>query len=160
MVERDQLEKVFSHKRTVIVGVGNLQRGDDIAGSLLAQRLIDLGIPDVIDGADVPENYTGEIKARSPQVIVFLDAVDFGGRVGEVALFKKEQLAHDRFSSHRPALGLVANYLAAETNAEVFLVGIQPQSTQFGTKLSEGVAETVDMLVQMIVDLQKKQLEA
>lgn len=154
MVKSDQLQTLFVNKRTVIVGVGNTQRSDDAAGSLLAQRLKSQGV-DVIDGADVPENFTGEVKARSPEVILFVDAVDFGGRAGEIVLLKTEQLSHDRFSTHRPSLGMVANYLTTETKAEVLLLGIQPENTEMGTNLSSSVAETIEMLVKLITALQR-----
>lgn len=153
MVEIDRIRSLFDKKRVVIFGVGNVQRSDDAAGSLVAQKLIKQGIEGVIDGADVPENFTGDVKAQSPQVILLVDAVDFGGKAGDVAIFKADHLSHDRFSSHRPSLGLVANYLAGETNAEVFLLGIQPQNTELGSTLSYAVAETIETLVRLITDL-------
>jgi hydrogenase 3 maturation protease len=155
ILNANKLQALFSNKHTVVVGVGNEQCGDDGAGSLLAQRLIDFGVPDVIDGADVPENFTGDVKARTPQVILFVDVVDFGGQAGEVIVVKADQLSHERFSSHRPSLGLVANYLATETKAEVLLLGIQPQNTKIGSLPSSNVAETIDSLVTLFTRLRK-----
>jgi len=153
MVESDQFKALFSQKRIVIVGVGNPLRSDDGVGSFLAKKLIEKKMPRVFDGADVPESYTGEIKALSPQVILFVDAVDFKGNPGDVAFIKADQLTQERYSSHRPALGIVAKYLAAETNADVLLLGIQPQDTSFGSSLSMAVSATVDSLLDIFSSL-------
>ena len=49
----------------MLLGIGNRLRSDDGAGSLLAERLQDSEWH-AIDGADIPENFTGIIKRENP----------------------------------------------------------------------------------------------
>ena len=81
----DTLEHLKAHLKgkAVILGIGNTMRSDDAIGSLLAGRIKDkLPFP-VYDAGVSPENYLGKIVKGSPDNIIIIDAVDFGGKPGE-----------------------------------------------------------------------------
>jgi len=105
----------------------------------------------LVEAEEVPESYLGEIIACRPDTVLLVDAVDFGGRPGEVGLFSREELGkRPALSTHRVPLRLVMEYLAAETGADVLLLGIQPHIVCFGHGLSAPVQRTVDALADVL----------
>ena len=111
--------------RSVVVGVGNEEKGDDAVGVVVVRNLQRLGVP-AIDCGDIPEGYTDLIKVRNPETVLFVDAVDFGEEPGSVALIKTDQLADVKYDTHRPSLRLVMRYLEAETGGRCYVLGVQP----------------------------------
>lgn len=152
---KSQLEKLVENKNTILMGIGNRDRGDDAFGSLLAERVKSAAMFTSIDCEEVPENYTGLAREINPEMIVFADALDFGGQIGEVVLIKPQYLTEDRFSTHRPSLRLVTDYMAAETGADVLLLGVQPGSTGMSMTLSMAVEETLNNLVEIFNNMRQ-----
>ena len=72
-----------------------------------------------------PEEYTGVIKRLNPSVIVFLDALDLGAEPGEIRIIEPDGISQVRGSSHTLSLDLILQYLAEETGADVFIIGLQ-----------------------------------
>ena len=54
------------------------------------------------------------------------------------------------FLRHNLSLNLVAKYLQKETFADVFLLGIQPKTTEFGREISRPVREGLEKIVRML----------
>jgi hydrogenase 3 maturation protease len=146
----DSLRQKIMGKRLLIMGIGNRLRGDDAVGPLLMDRLQGKVIADVLDAGDVPENYLGVIESVRPQIILVADAVDFGGRPGEAALFSLDQLSNVTVSTHNASLHLLFKVLQLEPPPDVLLLAIQPTNIVFGEFLSTPVAETLDMLTQIL----------
>ena len=90
----EQLEKLRGSK-TVILGIGNTLKGDDGAGPLVCEGLSGKVCAEVMDVGTVPENYIQPIIKKRPQNLVIIDAIDFGGLVGEIKVFKPEQIFVD-----------------------------------------------------------------
>ena len=66
------------HGRVAVLCVGNSLRGDDGAGPALARRL-HVGDPwRVFDAGVAPENWIGPICKFRPDVVMVIDAIDFG----------------------------------------------------------------------------------
>ncbi len=127
--------------RTVIVAVGNFQRGDDGVGVEVARRLKSLGLDEVevIDAGVAPENYLGPIIKLQPRRVLIVDACQFNGIPGEFRLFDRTALAElsvAGFSTHTPPLSLFARLIQEATGAEVYLLGIQPDVHNTGPHLS------------------------
>ncbi len=127
------------HGRVVLLGIGNPDRGDDGLGPVLARRLSDHPHLHSIVCDEMPENYTGEVKLLKPTCVVLIDAVDFHGDPGEGIVLRAQDLRDDRFSSHKPSLAVLMNYLQQETSADVILFGIQPAQRGFREGLSPEV---------------------
>jgi hydrogenase 3 maturation protease len=150
----EQTLRRYMNGKTVLLGIGNPLRGDDAVGTLLAEKFLDnefiVGIP----AGEVPENYTGVIRNENPQTIILADAIDFMGEPGQVVLVEEIQL-EERFSSHRPSLGLLMHYLRMELGATVLLLGIQPENTDYDSEMSHRVKETKSQLEKMFKNLSK-----
>src|SRR5208283_1365781 len=106
----------------VFMGIGNLCRGDDAAGSLLAQQISDATGVRVIDAQEVPENYLRQVVGEGPDTVVLIDSVDLNSAPGSVAFLDKEQLAGYLPSTHRVPLTLLMDYLERETHARLCLI--------------------------------------
>ncbi len=150
----EQTLRRYMNGKTVLLGIGNALRGDDAVGTLLAETFLNdeflIGIP----AGEVPENYTGVIRNANPQTIILADAIDFKGEPGQVVLMEEIQL-EERFSTHRPSLGLLMHYLRLELEARVLLLGIQPENTGYNSGMSHRVKETKSQLEKMFKNLSK-----
>ena len=137
----------------VVMGIGNPCRGDDAAGSLVAQQISDAPGVRVIDAQDVPENYLRQVVGEEPDTVVLIDSVDLDSAPGSVALLDKDQVAGYWPSTHRVPLSLLMNYLERETHARIFLIAIQPRQTAFLQSLSEEVHASVAGIADVLNDV-------
>ena len=146
------LESLFRKigPKFVLLGVGNPLRGDDGAGPELLRRLRNKTSAILLDCEEVPENYLGEIAAIQPETIVVIDAVNLGTRAGAVALLEEDNFQSIGWSTHHGSLRPMIKYIKANTKADVFVLGIQPKSTEFGTEISSEVRQTLDLLQLLI----------
>lgn len=132
-----------------VVGIGNRLRGDDAAGSWIAERLRERGCARVFDAETVPENYLGPILSTKPGRVLFVDAADWSGAPGECRLAPMDALAPRPESTHAPSLALLAGVLESR-GAECWLLGIQPASTTPGTGLTPDVERTAAHVVELL----------
>lgn len=140
--------------KVVFLGVGNLMRGDDGAGCVFIKEAKKLGKAAIhqvyfFDGGQTPENYLEPIVNIKPDSIFIVDAVDFGAGAGEVALFKKIP-PHSSFSTHTLSLTFILEYLKKNTQAKIFILGIQPERLDWGTGLSSKTKNAVRQLVSQL----------
>lgn len=134
---------------TVVVGIGNRWRGDDAAGPVLIDRLSGSISARCLDAGDAPERYLGA-AADSASTILVIDAVDFGGAPGQLAVFAEPDLP-DRFgTTHDVPLRALMSYLRRQSGATVLLLGIQPEHTAFGAPMSGEVRASVELVAQML----------
>jgi len=134
----------------VVMGMGNPCRGDDGAGSRTAQRICGAAGVHVIDAQDVPENYLRQIVRHRPDTILLIDAVEMGSPPGSVALLGKDQTKEFWPSTHRVPMSLVVKYLEQETQAQIFLLAIQPAQTDFMQPMSAEVAGIIDSVAALL----------
>ncbi|MCS7186588.1 MAG: hydrogenase 3 maturation endopeptidase HyCI [Armatimonadota bacterium] len=149
-----KLSDLLKGKKAAIVGVGNRLRGDDGVGSVIAEQLQPLEGEHVliIDAETVPENFLGNLLEAKPEVVLFIDAVDFKGEVGEWVLVPLSALADKIPSTHTASLKLLGQILE-NNGVESWLLAIQPRQIGFGIPMSEEVASTAHQLVQMLTKL-------
>ncbi len=110
----------------VLLGVGNDGNGDDGIGPWIAHRFNADGWR-AVDCFTVPENYTGEIRRQQPRRIVIVDAADMSLQPGSIRVIPRDSIGSATFSTHAMPLSMFIDYLAAVTDAEVTLIGIQPR---------------------------------
>ena len=134
----------------VVMGMGNPCRGDDAAGSRVAQRICGAPGVYVIDAQDVPENYLRQIVRHRPDTIVLIDAVDLDSPPGSVALLDKNQTVTYWPSTHRVPTSLLVDYLERETHAHIFLIAIQPMQTDFLQPMSAEVAASIESIADVL----------
>ena len=134
-----------------IVGIGNRLRGDDGVGPEIIKR-VENPLPSLLlfDVGEVPENYLGKIVKQKPDAIVFIDAVDFDAPPGTIKVIETDDIRNESLSTHNVSLNLVAEYLQRETSADIFLLGIQPETTEFGREISLPVREGLEKVVKML----------
>ncbi|ACJ15748.1 hydrogenase maturation protease HycI [Thermococcus onnurineus NA1] len=151
-----ELEELFQNaKRIVICGIGNELRGDDAFGVLVAEMLAELvKSPNVlvINCGEVPESYTGKIVDFKPDLIIFVDAVDFGGEHGELVVADPEGTLGEAVSTHSLPLKFLVQYLKTKVNAKFVLIGCQPRSLGLFEEPSGVIRERAEMLAQAIAD--------
>jgi len=135
----------------VILTFGNDFKGDDGAGTYFGSLIHDLPGMLVINGGDSPENNSGAIQALMPERIVIVDALNFGGNAGEWTIVPSRLFDGASISTHG-SFGLLVSYLAMSTGAEIFLIGIQPESIGLGDGLSISVKTAVEKLAARIMD--------
>ncbi len=126
-------------ERTVVVGIGNPHRGDDVVGCLVAHALRRRPGLRVVEAEDVPEAFLGTIVHPIPDTVILVDALDLGEAPGTVAFLEVGEVATREASTHRAPLSLLARYIQAETGADVFVLGVQPGERGIGGPPSEAV---------------------
>jgi hydrogenase maturation protease len=130
-----------------VLGLGNLMRTDDAIGMLMLSRLIDDGrLPDgirVIEGGTLGLDLLESLRGVTH--LLALDAVDVGAAPGTIVRFEGEALDGLPISKSVHLLGFAdlmgALQLMGAAPAEVVLLGVQPESTDWGTELTPAVAD-------------------
>ena len=132
--------------RAVILGVGNVLKGDDGTGPLVCEALQGTVSAKVIDAGTVPENYIRPVIDARPQVLLVADAVDFGGCPGAIGVFRPDQINDAAFSTHALSLRLFVDVLRQDIEVDVLVLGIQPGSTRLGAPVSSRVEGSIQLV--------------
>jgi hydrogenase maturation protease HycI len=149
---REQLFDAMQGK-VVVMGIGNPCRGDDAAGSRIAQQISAAPDVRVIDAQEVPENYLSQIADEHPDTIVLIDCVDMKSAPGSVALFESNQTIPYWPSTHRVPMSLLVDYLKQATRARILLIAIQPQRAGFLAPMSAEVLSSVASIADILNDI-------
>jgi len=149
---REELGRRLQGK-VALLGVGNPLWGDDGAGPALIHRLEGRVPGLLVDGGESPESYWGKIVAYCPQAVLVVDAVNWGGEPGSVALLEEVQENGSPITTHRVSLNLLLDLLRAETGADVFVLGIQPKVVAFNTEMCPEVRRTVELAGDLVAEL-------
>jgi len=147
-----QLNKL-RNSATLIVGIGNLLKGDDGVGPLVCEQLAGKTSAELIDAGTVPENYIQRIIKKAPQNLLVIDAIDFGASAGTIRIFEPERLNSHAFSTHTLSPRLFVDMVCQSIKVDVYFVGIQPAQTQLGQSISPQASEAVQQLSQILADL-------
>jgi hydrogenase maturation protease len=135
-----------------LMGLGNVDQGDDGVGVRLAEQLGWNGVPEVVVAGTEPERFLC-VAARLDH-LVFLDAVEFGGEPGSVVWLNAGEMEarFPQISTHQLSLGLLAKCVEANGRTRAWLLGVQPQSLKPSPCLSPAVRRTVAILAELIGD--------
>jgi hydrogenase 3 maturation protease len=149
----EQLNKLHGSK-TVIVGIGNILKGDDGVGPMVCQQLQEAKVcAELIDAGTVPENYIQRIIKKRPQNLLIIDAIDFSALPGTISIFKPERLNSTAFSTHTLSPCLFAEIVSRNIKVDVYFAGIQPAYTRLGESMSLQVCQAVRQLAQTLIDV-------
>ncbi len=143
------LQAVFK-KECLIVGVGNVLRGDDAFGPLLIERIKDRIGAVCIDAGTAPENYLGKIVKRAPRTVLIADAAQLGMASGEYDILKKKDIVRSGFTTHDLSPVMFIEYLEKELAADIYMLAVQPENVDFGEEVSPNVKKTLDEMTQLI----------
>lgn len=144
--------------KTVILTVGNILKGDDGFGPVLASRIKDK-IPTVIDAGTAPENYVSSIIRQTPDTILVIDAADFKGECGEARLFDIEEMRNiSYFCTHNFPLQFILRFLKNNCQqAQVLFLGIQPKLVVFHEGLTPELEQAENSLRNILVGILVKE---
>ncbi len=133
----------------LLMGIGNELRGDDAIGIYVARNFKKEGWKVIVAG-QVPEDFTSEIKKIKPDTFVMVDAALMGLEPGEVRRVPIDKIPSVAFSTHGMPLSFLISYLK-DYVGDVILIGIQPESMEFGEGISERVKKAGDALLNILL---------
>ena len=143
-------------KKIGVIGIGNPLRQDDGIGIFLLEKLVEIkdDLPDdieYIDGGTGGMNLL-HLFARF-DIVVFIDAVNFGGEIAESKFFNSEDVISKniqiKISTHGSDILKIIQLSKnlGENPDDIFIFGVQPQDMTTGTRLSHEIQENIDLLV-------------
>ena len=122
--------------KKVIISVGNPLKSDDNIGNLIVDKIKKYYKNKdyyFFKGGMNPENFIEPLKKINPDVIFFIDVAIFDGEVGDVKLFRLDDIIDINISSHYFPITIFKKYFP---KAILILVGIKPKIINFGENLS------------------------
>jgi hydrogenase maturation protease len=149
-------------RRTVVLGIGNTLLADEGVGVHVVERLRaespDDGTVEFVDGGTL--SFTlADIMAGTDQLII-IDAAELDSPPGSVSLFENEALddylGHGkRRSVHEVSLLdlLAITHLTSDLPVKRALIGIQPQSVDWGEFPTPEVAAAIPLACDMTREL-------
>ena len=143
-------------KKIGVIGIGNPLRKDDGIGIVLLEKLVEIK-DDLPDDIEYIDGGTGGINllhlfARF-DIVVFIDAVNFGGEIAESKFFNSEDVISKniqiKISTHGSDILKIIQLSKnlGENPDDIFIFGVQPQDITPGTRLSHEIQENIDLLV-------------
>ncbi len=154
--EREIEARLKGAKKIIVMAVGDELDPRDCLGVLAGRRISSarLGKVKVLQTSQMPENYTSVVRREMPTHVVIIDAADFGGRPGDVALIAPELVAATRVSTHAMPLSVLMKYLAGELRVRVLLIGIQPPP--YNEVSAAGTPPGVERGIQRLISVLKR----
>ncbi|MEO0155659.1 MAG: hydrogenase maturation peptidase HycI [candidate division WOR-3 bacterium] len=154
-------KEIKNAQRICILGAGNVQKGDDGAGPMVIQILKEkIKMPKtenilLIDGGEVPENFTGEIRKFQPELVIIFDACISGKKPGSIYLINPERIIANDISTHRLPLSMFVKFLEETMTTRVIVIGIEPNNLNFGVEISPEVNQAVKTLTSFFTEILK-----
>jgi len=161
--------------KEIILGIGNILKGDDGVGVYIAQRLnkylqhiknepeqassVGAGETMVIDCGTVPENYTSVIRKHNPDRLLLVDAADMGLSPGAYRIIPAQKIKTLHVSTHSMPLSFFISYVS-EFCEDITLIGIQPDKMNLGTTLSPAVRRSGGQLAELIIEKRLNEIVA
>jgi hydrogenase maturation protease len=139
-----------------LLGLGNLMRTDDAVGMLTLRRLAEdsrlTQAVRVVEGGTLGLDLLDSLRGISH--LLALDAVDTGVASGSLVRFEGEELDDLPISRSVHLLGfsdlMGALRLLDAAPLEVVLLGVQPESTEWGTALTPAVENAQQELMECV----------
>jgi hydrogenase maturation protease len=135
-----------------VIGIGNLDRGDDGAGVAVADAFKDRAPYVFSESERSAESFVMGLKdIEKIKTVLFIDAVHFNGKPGEVKLFNSHSIKKIMpvLSTHQVSLSPLMGILI-QHKKEVYLLGIQPETTALMSKMSHSVEKAIRHIEMLI----------
>ena len=141
-------------EKTLILAIGSELKTDDAVGMYIADELLKYNLNKdnvcIIKGSTAPENFTGEIKKFKPSKMVIIDAADTGKKSGEIDIIDASCVQGASFSTHMMPINVFIDYLLQHFDCKILIIGIQPESLEFGLEITPKIKKTADTLVKLM----------
>jgi len=132
-----------------ILGIGNRLRNDDAAGSIFAEGFRALGWIS-IDSEVMPDSFTGMIRRHNPELLVIVDTCSMDTVPGTIMRVSPDRIADDiLYRAGGLPIPVLIRYLN-EFVPEIIFIGIQPENTDFGEKISPEVRRSLIRLSEIL----------
>ncbi len=132
---------------TLLITMGNSLRSDDGVGSYIAERLQGLSGIQIEDAGNRPERSIDWVDEYQPELVVFIDAADFGGIPGELRRIDARALAKRSLSSHRLPMEPLIAWIEQESGENCGCLGIQAALLDLGEQISPAVIDTAEQII-------------
>ncbi len=109
-----------------------------------------------LEAGVVPDNALGPLRKFRPDLVLLVDAADFGLEPGTIRLVENSAIAGFSASSHTLPLGMIAGHLSSELDCPVWIIGVQPAALEFAEPLTDSMQRAVDELVNEIPKLNQE----
>ena len=143
--------------RTLVLGIGNYDRGDDAIGLTIARRVRDLGLNGVHVGELSGDPLALLERWDRADTAILIDAMSSGSAPGTVMRFDAlatvlPAVFDSRVSSHGIGIGEVVALARAleRLPARLIVYGVEAADFDPGSSLSPRLARTIDLTVQRI----------
>jgi len=160
MNEMSQEKRKFSpqqRKNYMLMGLGNICRGDDGIGSFIAQNFqSDDWL--VLDCGTTPENFTYLVKKSQPEYLVIVDAAQMNLEPGEFRVIPSERIDKFYLTTHNIPLSLLISYLDKWVGKTI-LIGIQPERMEDFQRISERVQDSARNIIEILKGKSFQELE-
>jgi hydrogenase 3 maturation protease len=150
-------------RRVAVLAIGSPLRGDDAAGLRVAEQLRRVrkqrrlktarsSSVRIFLGETAPENLTGQIKKFRPTHLVILDAADARRKKpGSITLVRHDLLrGGSSISTHNLPVNILVQYIRQSVPCKVLILGIQPESHEFGRPLSAPVRKAARLAAEAL----------
>ncbi|MCM8792025.1 MAG: hydrogenase maturation protease [Candidatus Omnitrophica bacterium] len=140
------LDRIRPYLKTplLILGMGNTLRSDDGMGVILARKLKRNTNFTVWEVGSNLENYLGKIIKQKPSSIIIIDALDFGGRAGEIRMFRPQDLNTVNLGfTHNSPLFLAINYLQTRIKINIIILAVQPKRLDLNRRMTHQVRNSI-----------------
>ncbi len=152
-------------KKIGVIGIGNTLRKDDGIGIILIEKLIEQKekLPkniEFIDGGTGGMNLL-HLLANFDGVVI-IDAVNFGGKIGESRIFTLDEIESKKISvktsiHESDFLKIIEiSKQLKECPERIFVFGIQPKDTSHGQNLSSDLHKKLQSILDDLIRETKK----
>jgi len=139
--------------KIVIIGIGNIIRGDDGFGPLLIEKIRGKANVMCFDGGTAPENYLGKIIKENPDTLLIVDAVHLDKNPGEYEILRQEDIIKCGFTTHDISPVMFIEYLTKEIRGSIYMLGVQPQGIKLGSEMSKRLKIALNELSEKILEV-------
>ncbi len=148
--------------RILILCIGHRLRSDDGVGPYIAdalnKKLSETKDTLVLNAESAPEVYVDVMRDFKPDVVLVIDAVNFGGKPGEVVLLKLSDmnLNTTAITTHSIPLPILMKLASIDTS-KVYILGIQPKNLDIGMELSPEVREVAERIIYVLLRVLRRE---
>jgi len=139
--------------KKIVISVGNPLRSDDNIGNLVLNEIKKSNHNKelfFLQGSANPENFIEPLKKVSPGTIFFIDVAKFEGDVGDVKLFKLEDILNYNISTHNFPVTMFKKYFP---DSNIFLIGIKPKKIDIGEDLSPELKKNFPIVLKKVKEI-------
>lgn len=144
-------EEIKKHKKTLLVGIGNIDKSDDALGVHLAERINSTSTLKTINAGQSPENYFGKITKEEPDLIIFADcaAMDSQQTLGCFGPGDIKNLS--LHLTHDGSLSLAVEYLQNAIRSDILFLALNGYNFSLGNNLSKPAERELEILINFFI---------